>query len=218
MEELLARYLDGDLNEEEAELLIRASKDDPAVAADLREYESLLEAGANLDRLQAPGDLADRVMNAVHRPRSRRSRHLRALWPAAAALLLGMGLGHLAIPNGPDPERAQANYSPAVVFPTVSPAPAQPGVQTFQLVKLTYSPTRPDIERVSVAGSFNGWDPSVAPMSKSGEVWTVLLVLPPGAYEYMVVEDGERWVTDPSAPETRDDGFGGINGLLDLRS
>jgi hypothetical protein len=34
----------------------------------------------------------------------------------------------------------------------------------------------------------------------------------------MVIEDGEHWLTDPSAPETRDDGFGGINGLLELRS
>ena len=47
-------------------------------------------------------------------------------------------------------------------------------------------------------------------------VFPLNLVLPPDSYEYMFVEDGERWVTDPLAPQTRDDGFGRMNAVLDL--
>jgi len=219
MEDLLARYLDGDLNEEEADALIRAAKEDPAVAADLRDYETILGASGEMRRLHAPTGLADRVMKQIDRDRTGAFRRFGILWPAAAALLLGLAVGYLAAPtNVVQLERAQAGSPPTVVFPTVSPAPVQPGVQTLQAVKLTYTPTRPGIGRVSVAGSFNGWDPTTATMSRNGDVWTILLVLPPGTYEYMVIEDGEHWVTDPSAPETRDDGFGGVNGLLELRS
>lgn len=219
MEELLARYLDGELNEDEAGALIRAAKEDPAVAAEMRDYEALLEASETMGRLAAPAGFADRVMDRIEPRRAESARRFSALWPAAAALFLGLALGYMAAPNDlTHLDRAQAGSSPTVVFPTVSSAPIQPGVQNFQAVRLTYAPTLPEIDRVSVAGSFNGWDPASAPMVKDGDVWTILLVLPPGAYEYMVIEDGERWVTDPSAPGTRDDGFGGTNGLLELRS
>jgi hypothetical protein len=32
----------------------------------------------------------------------------------------------------------------------------------------------------------------------------------------MFIEDGQRWVTDPLAAQTRDDGFGRENAVLDL--
>lgn len=219
MEELLARYLDGELSEDEAGALIRAAKEDPAVAAELREYEALLEASEEMGRMTAPPGFTDRVMDRIEPRQERPDRRFATLWPAAAALLLGLALGYLAVPDKPTHlERAQAGSPPTVVFPTVSSAPIQPGVQSFQAVKLTYTPTRPEITQVTVAGSFNGWDPASVPMSRDGDAWTILLVLPPGTYEYMVIEDGEHWVTDPSAPATRDDGFGGTNGLLELRS
>ena len=36
------------------------------------------------------------------------------------------------------------------------------------------------------------------------------------SYTYSFVIDGERWVPDPGAPETVDDGFGGVNSILRL--
>ena len=53
-------------------------------------------------------------------------------------------------------------------------------------------------------------------MVRRGGVWVVPLLLPPETYEYMFVEDGQRWVTDPLAVQTRDDGFGTENAVLDL--
>ncbi len=36
------------------------------------------------------------------------------------------------------------------------------------------------------------------------------------SYTYGFVIDGERWVPDPGAPETVEDGFGGVNSILRL--
>lgn len=74
----------------------------------------------------------------------------------------------------------------------------------------------PDAKRVSVVGTFNGWDPDAHPLQgpdRTG-VWTLGLPLPPGRYRYMFVLDGVRWVTDPNAAGYEDDGFGTRNSLL----
>jgi hypothetical protein len=219
MEDLLARYLDGELSEDEARALIRAAERDRAVASALREYEAILGASDALRGVEAPSGFADRVMERIDRRRTTTRFRAARLLPAAATLLLGLLLGYLATPERTIPvERAPTRTPPAVAFTAVAPAPARPGVQTLEAVRLIYRPGRDDIGQVSVAGSFNGWDPGATPMSKTDGAWTILLVLPPGSHEYMLIEDGDRWVTDPSAPRTRDDGFGGVNGVLDVRS
>ena len=53
-------------------------------------------------------------------------------------------------------------------------------------------------------------------LQKQNGVWVTMLVLAPGTYEYMFVEDEEQWMTDPLALRTRDDGFGGLNAVLDV--
>jgi len=74
----------------------------------------------------------------------------------------------------------------------------------------------PGATRVSVAGTFNGWDPQADPLrgpDRNG-VWSLVLPLRPGRYRYLFVVDGVRWVTDPNAPASEADGFGGRNSLL----
>jgi hypothetical protein len=52
---------------------------------------------------------------------------------------------------------------------------------------------------VCVAGAFNGWNPEATPMIPWGDGrWLKELVLPPGAYEYCLVVDG-NWVADSLA-------------------
>lgn len=69
---------------------------------------------------------------------------------------------------------------------------------------------------VAVAGEFNGWDASRTPLNDDdGDgVFHTTLSLERGAYAYMFVVDGERWVTDPFADAYRDDGFGNRNAVL----
>ncbi len=75
----------------------------------------------------------------------------------------------------------------------------------------------PLAREVAVAGDFNGWDPQAARMRRGqGGVWSVEIPVSPGRrYQYMFIVDG-RWVTDPDAPASVDDGFGGRNAVLDL--
>jgi len=95
----------------------------------------------------------------------------------------------------------------------VSQAAAAAGLR---YVRLAYVPTNPSVEKVTVVGSFNNWNPETTPLHRQDGVWSTVLVLAPGTYEYMFFENGERWVTDPLAIQTRDDGFGGSNAVLDV--
>jgi len=73
----------------------------------------------------------------------------------------------------------------------------------------------PGAKRVTVAGTFNQWDQTAAPLVPAGTdgVWTTTLALPVGQHQYAFVVDGRRWVADPAAPAV-DDGFGRRNSVV----
>jgi 1,4-alpha-glucan branching enzyme len=73
----------------------------------------------------------------------------------------------------------------------------------------------PGAKRVAVAGTFNQWDQTTAPLvpAGTGGVWSTTLALPVGQHQYAFVVDGRRWVADPAAPAV-DDGFGRRNSVL----
>lgn len=71
---------------------------------------------------------------------------------------------------------------------------------------------------VGVAGDFNGWDASRAPLLKGeGGVWRASVSgLSPGRYRYKFVVDGTRWVDDRANGLKEPDEFGGFNSLLNV--
>jgi hypothetical protein len=73
----------------------------------------------------------------------------------------------------------------------------------------------PGATRVTVAGTFNQWDPNAAPLVPAGTsgVWTATLALPVGQHQYAFVVNRRRWMQDPAAPAV-DDGFGRRNSLV----
>ncbi len=76
----------------------------------------------------------------------------------------------------------------------------------------------PQAESVSVAGSFNNWNVNANPMEKSKSgLWTLKLKLSPGTYQYKFVVNGKDWVPDPSNPQTADDGYGGVNSVIEVK-
>src|SRR5205823_14892053 len=59
----------------------------------------------------------------------------------------------------------------------------------------------PQAQRVSVVGTFSGWDPEAHPLhwpDKNG-VWTLCHPLAPGQYRYVYVVEVVCWMADPSA-------------------
>jgi hypothetical protein len=70
---------------------------------------------------------------------------------------------------------------------------------------------------VRIAGDFNGWVPdkgvrSSIDLEGGTRVWTKILQLPPGTYQYRYVVDGE-WRSDPDQPEAE----AGPNSVLVVR-
>jgi len=79
-----------------------------------------------------------------------------------------------------------------------------------------FSVYAPKAKKVFIAGDFNNWSKSADPMYDKDEdgVWTIVLPLKPGRYEYKFVIDGDNWIPDPGNPDRVDDGFGGENSVV----
>jgi len=227
MDPLLARYFDGDLDDREARLFLEQVESDPKLEKELRAYERILELGAALPVPKAPPGFTGRVMAGVsacnRRESVRRSRWFSVLsWgnlSAVAALIV------LSFVGGWWTSRTQMEKPVAVERLPYESDAAGVAVSAYstdatgsqlRYIRLAYIPQDPSVQRVSVAGSFNNWDPTSTPLQKQGDAWMTVLALPPGSYEYMFVEDGENWITDPLAARKTNDGFGGMNAVLDV--
>jgi len=101
----------------------------------------------------------------------------------------------------------------ALVLVLVRPAPTP----ATSAVTVRFVLFAPDAHDVSLAGTFNQWDPAATPLVRTGSpgVWSATLTLPAGQHQYAFVVDGARWVADPGAPAV-DDGFGRRNSVLSL--
>jgi len=73
---------------------------------------------------------------------------------------------------------------------------------------------------VAIAGDFNGWNPqsNILEDPEGDGIWTGILKLEPGRYEYMFVLDGEKWFPDPNALRYVKDGFGNKNAILEINN
>ena len=77
----------------------------------------------------------------------------------------------------------------------------------------------PDATSVSVVGDWNSWNPEVDMLSDpDGDgIWDIRLKLDKNnEYRYQFLINGKDWVPDPSSPLQVDDGFGGINSVLEI--
>jgi negative regulator of sigma E activity len=239
MDVLIARYFDGDLTDGEARELLEAAESNPKLENELRAYERLLSAAKMLPPPRPSAGFAERVMETVRaesysierfaRTADREKEHPRA-FPRRPSLAAGFGLLRrrwvpaavaaavvvvVAFMGGMWLGRGEIR--PSARAPEMGVAAIASGTESgLRYVRLVYAPHDPSIENVSVAGSFNGWDPTSTPLEREDGVFSTILVLPAGSYEYMFVENGNRWVTDPLAVSKRDDGFGATNAVLDV--
>ena len=111
----------------------------------------------------------------------------------------------------------------------VEVAASAPAERTAALGATLAEPSREVVVRyrdpaasdVRIAGDFNGWVPDKGVRSlieSEGEtrVWTKILRLPPGTYQYRYVVDGE-WRDDPENSERESGAVGGRNSVLVVR-
>jgi glycosidase len=81
----------------------------------------------------------------------------------------------------------------------------------------SYESPSQNVQEVALKGNFNGWNHKATILRNEGDVWTTELILPPGLYEYRVVEDG-REMLDPNNPNKKDNGQGGFNSTFRVGS
>lgn len=220
MDEYIQKYLDGDLSDEEALAFTRALESDPKLDTELRAFEHILALAAEDMKREPSLGFTNRVMTQIEHSQSparqrwgfrlglfdgARSWTPRLAW--AAGLAAVFMIGYMSAQRG-------------VIVPSVDTPSASRGdgaTESLRMAQLIYVPENPGVHNVAVAGTFNDWNPEATTMVKRGEVWVVQMLLPADTYEYMFVEDGQRWVTDPLAAQARDDGFGRKNAVLDLK-
>jgi hypothetical protein len=217
-DERLARWLDGEMDEVEAQAFLSSLSE-----AERREAWELAAITGAARRLPRPAPSADFAARAMARVLARRPPR-RSIWtwlraprlsPLAAlggaAIVAAGAFGLAARLDGartrPEPS---ARARPALA----AAARARPAAPTV-LARLALR--APLARQVSVAGDFNGWNPQASHMRRGqGGLWILEVPLAAGhRYEYMFVVDGQ-WVTDPQAPASVDDGFGGRNAVLQL--
>lgn len=99
-----------------------------------------------------------------------------------------------------------------------SMAPAAPAADCNRQ-RFEYDPGGRTLQSVHLAGSFNGWSPTAAPLawSDAARRWQADVVLANGAHQYKFVLDGRDWVRDERNPATAPDGFGGLNSVRTVR-
>jgi len=96
------------------------------------------------------------------------------------------------------------------------PQPSAAPVPKPDLQHITFQRFFPNAKQVCIAGSFNGWQPSVTPMEPFGPgagQRKAELLLEPGKYEYRFVVDG-TWTDDPCARTFTANPYGSRNCVL----
>ena len=149
----------------------------------------------------APDDLLER---ALERRQARQALPVRAplLVAFAATFLLGIGLGWGSASRHHAPDVARGVTAANTEPPTIP-------------VRLVFHAD--GAQSVSVAASWNDWDPKIQTLLPSGDgTFSAVVELPRGRYEYLFVVNGEQWVLDPTASLVVDDGFGQQNAVLEI--
>jgi len=142
----------------------------------------------------------------------------------AAAILAVFSAGYLTgtrgIREGMTDPSALVSEEITGVFTEHTPAetvPAAVDPEGTILVRLVFE--APEARSVTVAADWNQWRPETHPLTdEDGDgVWEIHLRLQRGRdYQYQFVIDGSQWVADPGARVQIDDGFGGVNSLLNI--
>ena len=158
----------------------------------------LLIEGSPLDRRPPPG-LAERIAARLNTGTSVRSK-IRPLWigiPAAALLFVALGTGLLLPWQG---RGAQGRGAEETI------------VVRFEL-------QAPEARDVAVVGNWNRWDSEAQKLEDpDGDgIWEIEILLKRGAeHQYQFLIDGQNWIPDPEAPLQVEDGFGGVNSVLQI--
>lgn len=229
-EEILRKYLDGELSGEEEREALHIIAEDQQMREMLsfeRSVQGIISKTDVYDQPEVPDGFTDRVMKSIEQEEANislteqikswiqqlwipREIHLRPVFGVAATMILMIAV---LIPYYFDAPREVVPVNNTTMQESVQQVSHS---QEQVWVRFVYIDEK--AQSIEVAGDFNGWEP--IPLEKqevNGEqVWTGLVSMSRGEHRYMFVKDGEKWVTDPMAPMQREDGFGNKNAVIYL--
>jgi hypothetical protein len=171
-----------------------------------RAMERLATAAALLAALLPLPSLESRVMAAIRRPLPSRARRLLRWFATPRAVTFRVR-----------PAWSLA-FAAVVALLTLFPLHEGPDIGEHEGIA-QFVGRFPGAQSVHVVGSFNDWRSGSIPLQDVDQdgVWRATVVLPAGAYEYMFVVDGERWVPDHLAERLVADEFGRENSIVIVR-
>lgn len=93
--------------------------------------------------------------------------------------------------------------------------PAAASAHGLKMVTFRFQPVIGGVTNVFLAGTFNDWNDSKTRMTDDdGDgIYEATLMLPVGRHQYKFVADG-KWLSDESADDFADDGYGGRNSVI----
>lgn len=235
-EDLLRKYLDGDLTPEEEREALHIIADDEDMRSLLRFEQMFNHTASGLGKLSksdVPAGFGDQVMSMIEAKEEEettvglltrlrafmesivepRQVQLRPVYAMALVLVIIMlaGFPYFGQQQAQQQQVAeQSTTSDGATIETVSDSGEQVWTRFVYIDK--------NAESVSVAGDFSNWEPiELTKKQLNGEqVWTGLVPMDRGEHRYMFVKNGEQWVTDPLATVQQDDGFGNKNAVIYL--
>ncbi|NGP76089.1 hypothetical protein G3570_05570 [Balneolaceae bacterium YR4-1] len=229
-EEILRKYLDGDLSADEEQQALHMIADDEDMRSLLR-FEQLLN-GTDFSSYEVPEGFSDSVMQAIDTAEETvhetqpgfaaqfmnwigslfepREIQMRPAFAMAMVLLIAVLVGLPYVSEQSADNQIVTNNIDGPVVEQVSDSGEQVWTRFVYIDK--------DAESVSIAGDFSDWNPiELTKQNLNGQqVWTGLIPMDRGEHRYMFIKNGEKWVTDPLAPVQQDDGFGNKNAVIYL--
>ncbi len=156
---------------------------------------------------RAPADLLDRAMRRASAPRERPTGWSPSSGAVGAVLGAGAVLAVQFLQHAPLRPPATAATPPTAAAAAAMLPDAQP---------VRFVVYAPEAREVHVAGSWTGWRADEVVLHRGADgYFSSTVTVPAGEHEYQLVIDG-RWLADPAAPLSRDDGFGRRNSVLVL--
>lgn len=194
VDERLHAYLDGEIHLEDLP---------PELRAQAVEWDGLLARVRATAPAGAPAGFERRVLDA-----------LRAAGRPARPAWLEWLLRPRPLPVSPLAAAAAIALVALALFrPWAGSAPEEGAV--VGRVHVQFVVEAPEARSVHLAGDFSDWEPGIALADPEGDgTWSGRVPLEPGVHEYMFVIDGARWIPDPNALTSTDDGFGRRNSVL----
>jgi len=212
IKKLLQLYIDNTLTFGEKQIVEKHLEKCSACRAELKSLSSAIQIIKSLPEVSAPTDFTKKLMSKISQIKEEERERIIPAWQISLKNLwsvpkYGYGLaGILTV-------AVFCFFAFTFLFhPSV---PSGQG-ETLAQVEVTFTISGIEAKNIAVAGDFNGWSISANKLEdpEGDGIWTGKMYLKPGRYEYMLVIDNSKWVTDPNAKVYADDGFGSKNAVL----